>query len=202
LSSESYFFTNQKSEIRSSKSETNRSTEIRNPKHRKQKRACLDLFFDHLDLFRILDFEFFLASDSLGVLCAFARLIRLHLVFHNACLLLLTAYRSRSGFSTQVILLASAATTTDSTDHLSARDNRHPSNARKSLAAQHRSNIAPEGRRRRPEIRHVLGRASKRRRRNSFGAGSFRSEESSAITASGQDQATRIIDHSSRHWGS
>jgi hypothetical protein len=56
------------------KSETNRSAEIRNPKHRKQKRVCSELFFDHLDLFRILGFEFFLASDSLGVLCAFARL--------------------------------------------------------------------------------------------------------------------------------
>jgi hypothetical protein len=113
---------------------------------------------------------------------------------------LLVAYRSRSSFSTQVILLASAATTTDGSNHLSAGNNRDPSNAGKGLAAQDRSHIAPEGRGRLSEVRHVLGRASKRRRGNRFSAGSFRSEKSGAIAASGQDQATRIIDNSSRHW--
>jgi hypothetical protein len=75
-----------------------------------------------------------------------------------------------------VILLASAATTTDGSDHLSTGNNWHAPNARKSLAAQYRSHIAPENRGRFSELRHVLGWASKRRRSNSFGAGSFRSE--------------------------
>ena len=55
--------------------------------------------------------------------------------FFSPCLLLLIAYRSCSSFSTLVILLASAATTADSSDHLSTGDNRNTSNARKSLAA-------------------------------------------------------------------
>jgi hypothetical protein len=105
--------------------------------------------------------------------------------FFSPCLLLLIAYRSRSSFSTLVILLASAATTTDGSDHLSTGNNWHAPNARKSLAAQYRSHIAPESRGRFSELRHVLGWASKRRRGNSFGAGSFRSEKSGAITASG-----------------
>src|SRR4030095_12595169 len=120
----------------------------------------------------------------------------------SASLLLLIAYRSRSRFSTQVILLASAATATDGSDHLSTGANRDPSHPRKNLAAQDSSDIPPEGRRRFSQLRHVLGRAFKRRRRNSFGTGSFRSEKSSTVTASGQDQATRVIDNSRRHWSS
>ena len=49
--------------------------------------------------------------------------------------MLIAADRSRSGFSALVILLASAATTTDSSDHLSTGNNRDASDARKSLAA-------------------------------------------------------------------
>ncbi len=48
---------------------------------------------------------------------------------------LLVTDRSRSGFGTLVILLASAATTTDGSDHLSTGDNRDTSNARKRFAA-------------------------------------------------------------------
>jgi hypothetical protein len=115
---------------------------------------------------------------------------------------LLVTDRRRSSFSTLVILLAGAATTAHSSDHLATGYNRHAPNARKSLAAKDGSHIAPESRGRLSELRHVLGRAPKRRRGNSFATGSFRSKKSSAIAASGQDQATRIIDNSSRHWGS
>src|SRR5262249_55809839 len=114
---------------------------------------------------------------------------------------LLATDRSRSGFSTLVILLASAATTANGSNHLAAGDNRDAANARKRLPTQNRSHIAPKSRRRFSELRHVLGRPLKRRRGNSFATGSFRSKKSGAIASSGQDQAARIIDHSSRHWG-
>src|SRR5262245_28576955 len=99
-----------------------------------------------------------------------------------------------------MILLAGAATTANGSNHLAAGDNRDTANAWKRFPSQNRSHIAPKSWRRFPELRHVFGRALKRRRGNRLATGSFRSKKSGTIAASGQDQATRDINYSSSHW--